>query len=74
MLSALAGSARRLREAAGLRQIDIATAAGVSHATISNFERAKSWPQDVDRIVNAYCDECGVKVHDLWKRAADALH
>ena len=53
-----------------MRQIDIATVAGVSHETISRLERAKSWPLDPDRIVEAYESECGLEQGELWRRAA----
>lgn len=73
MLQALARVAREARLAAGLRQLDIATAAGVSHEMISRLERAQSWPKDPDKIVAAYEQECGLSGGELWKRAAGRL-
>lgn len=73
MLQALARVAREARTEAELRQIDIATAAGVSHELISRLERAQSWPLDPDRIVGAYERECGLAEGEIWKRAAAKL-
>jgi transcriptional regulator with XRE-family HTH domain len=73
MLQQLARVAREARLAAGLRQLDIATAAGVSHETISHLERADGWPLDPDKIVGAYEDECDLQPGELWKRAAARL-
>lgn len=73
MLDALAAVAREARTAAGLTQLDIATAAKVDHTTISRLERAKSWPLEADRIVSCYEKECGLSEGELWKRAAGRL-
>jgi hypothetical protein len=73
MLQQLARVAREARLAAGLRQLDVATAAGVSHETISHLERAEGWPLDPDRIVRAYETECGLDPGTLWKLAAEKL-
>lgn len=73
MLAQLASVALDARRAAGRTQLDIATTAGVSHTTISRFERAQSWPLDPDRIVEAYADECGVDAAELWRAAAARL-
>lgn len=54
---------------AELRQIDIATAAGVSQSVISRLERGKSWPQDPDVVVDAYESECGLPTNEIWERA-----
>jgi transcriptional regulator with XRE-family HTH domain len=54
MLDHLGQAARAARREAGLRQIDIATTAGVSHVTISEFERAQGWPERLDAILDAY--------------------
>lgn len=73
MLVALAAVARDARVAADLTQLDIATTAGVSHATISRFERAEGWPLEVDRVISAYEKELGLPTGELWKRAAGRL-
>jgi len=69
MLQALGRVAREARLAKGLRQIDIATAAGVSHGAISRVERGVSWPKDPDLIVAAYERECGLIEDEIWRRA-----
>jgi len=73
MLDALAAVAREARIAAELTQLDIATAAGTNHATISRFEGGRRWPLDPDRIIRAYEIECGLSEGELWKRAAAKL-
>lgn len=70
MLQALARVAREARLAAALRQLDIATAAGVSHETVSRLERAEGWPLEADRLIDAYEGECGLRRGELWLRAA----
>lgn len=69
MLPHLAATARSAREAAELRQIDIATAAGVAHTSVSRFELGQSWPQDPDRMLGAYAEETGIDELTLWQRA-----
>lgn len=63
---------REARIAAGLRSIDIATAAGVSEGTVSKFELGRGgWRRETDAIVAAYERECGLEPRELWRRAAD---
>jgi transcriptional regulator with XRE-family HTH domain len=73
MLIALGRVVREARLAAGLTQLDVATAAKTSHGSISRLERAASWPEDPDRIVSAYERECKLAEGELWKRAAQRL-
>lgn len=73
MLRYLGLACREARERAGLRQIDIATAAGTTHVTISRLERGHKWPIDPGRIVQAYADELGLEAADLWCTAAQAF-
>jgi transcriptional regulator with XRE-family HTH domain len=60
------------RETAGLRQIDIATAAGTDNGVVSRFESGERLPRDLDRLVAAYGSECGVEPYELWRQALDA--
>jgi transcriptional regulator with XRE-family HTH domain len=71
MLDHLGQAARAARKEAGLRQIDIATTAGVSHVTISEFERGAGWPERLDAILDAYAAETGCEQIDLWVAALD---
>jgi transcriptional regulator with XRE-family HTH domain len=71
MLDHLGAAARKVRRETGLRQIDIATTAGVSHVIISRFERGVAWPEQIDAIVDAYATEAGLRPHDLWARALE---
>lgn len=73
MLDALAAVAREARVAADRTQLDIAVTAGVSHATISRFERAAGWPLNPDAVITAYEQEIGLESGALWKRAAERL-
>lgn len=72
MLQHLGEAARRARETAGLRQIDIATTARVGHVTVSRFERGEAWPHRPDELVDAYAEELGVEAIDLWVAALEA--
>lgn len=72
MLHHLGAACRDARKTAALRQIDIATAAGTTHATISRFETGKRWPVDPDRILAAYAVELGIDPWDLLQSALDA--
>lgn len=71
ILEHLGQAARQARLDAGLRQIDIATTAGVSHTIISQFERAVFWPERLDEIVAAYAQETGCEPVDVWAAALD---
>lgn len=57
------------RREAQLRQIDIAVVAGVSHTIIGRFENGAGVPRDLDRVVQAYADECNVEAVALWTSA-----
>lgn len=71
MLEHIGPAARDARERAGLKQIDIATAARVSHVAVSRFERAESWPRHPDALVEAYAAELGVEPIELWQAALE---
>lgn len=71
ILDHLGQACRAARQHAGLRQIDIATVAGVSHVTISMFERALLWPDRLEEIVAAYAQETGREPVDLWAEAVE---
>lgn len=71
LLDHLGRACRQARIDAGLRQIDIATEAGTTHATISRFEAGKRWPLDPERLVDAYARECAARPRDLWHQAVD---
>jgi transcriptional regulator with XRE-family HTH domain len=72
MLDHLGHACRQRREGAGATQLDVAVRAGTSHATVSRFETGIAWPVSVtvDQLVQAYAEETGATVWDLW---ADAL-
>lgn len=71
MLQHLGWACREARVNAGLRQIDVATAAGTTHASISRFEAGEYWPKHPDAWVAAYASEVGVPGVELWARALE---
>jgi transcriptional regulator with XRE-family HTH domain len=71
MLDYIGRACREARLEADLRQIDIATTAGTTHATVSRFETGSSWPIDPDALVSAYADDCDVHPLTLWTRALE---
>jgi transcriptional regulator with XRE-family HTH domain len=70
MLQELGRVARETREAAGVRQIEIASAAGVTEPVISNLERGIRFPEKLEKVVDGYEDRCRLKRGDLWRAAA----
>lgn len=48
--------------------LEVAQAAGMSEAQISQFERGRSWPRRVDDVVEAYEHECGLEDGAIWRR------
>lgn len=71
MLEHLGAVLREARLAAGLRQIDIATVAGVGHVTLSRLERGVRWPEGLDSVIGAYAQETGRDPADLWAAALE---
>ena len=69
MLDQLGPGRREARLGAGRTQLDVATAAGVSHAVISRLETGTRWPRDPDQVIGGYERECGLLVDELWRRA-----
>lgn len=70
MLECLGAACRDERKEAGVRQIDVATAAGTSHASISRFENGRSWPRcPIDSLLGAYAAETGTAAVALWTEA-----
>jgi transcriptional regulator with XRE-family HTH domain len=71
MLEHIGQAAREARLAGGLRQIDIATTAGTSNATVSRFESGDSWSTNPDGLVDAYAAELGIEPTKLWEAALE---
>lgn len=71
MLERLCRLAREAREAAGRTQLDIATAAGTSHAAVSRFEMGAMPGIGLEEMAAAYERECGLEEGELWRRAID---
>jgi transcriptional regulator with XRE-family HTH domain len=73
MLDWLADTLRTAREEAGVRQHDVALAAGINDSNLSRFERGQAgWPRHTDEMVSAYAAALGVRPVDLWLKAATA--
>lgn len=72
LLEKLAAVCRETRRESGRTQIEIATAVGVGHVTVSRFERAVRWPREIEALVEAYADASGVTARELWLRAIES--
>jgi transcriptional regulator with XRE-family HTH domain len=63
-----------VRRDAGVRQLEVAGTAGVSHTIASRFELGTGLPRSLDALINAYAVECGADPMDLWTRALQRWH
>lgn len=75
MIYWLAQALQQLRRQAdpNVKQVEIAALAGVDQSTIWRLEEeASGWPRQVELIVAAYAEECGVDdPRDVWALAID---
>lgn len=71
MLQRLSRLAREARRAAGRTQLEIATAAGTSHASVSRFESGSLPAVGLESMTAAYERECGLEAGELWRRAVN---
>lgn len=71
MADRLGQACRHARRHAGLRQIDVATEAGIAEGTVSKFEHGTAGWTIADRIVDAYARLLGVTPEALWRAAID---
>jgi transcriptional regulator with XRE-family HTH domain len=62
-LRRLGATLRNMREAQGLKQIEVATAAGVSESQVSDIERGKNNPGWL--LLSRLIDGCGLGVSDF---------
>lgn len=67
VLRALARVCREQRRKREITQAAVAERAGMSRQAIVEFEAARAWPRDPERIVAAYDDHH----HLLWQLAAN---
>jgi transcriptional regulator with XRE-family HTH domain len=66
MLDCLGAACRDARTDAGVKQLDVATRAGTSHASISRFENGRSWPRiPLDTLLSASL--CGRTRSPAWQ-------
>ncbi len=73
MLVSLAQTCRRSRRLRELSQASVADRAGVSRSAVNEFEAARSWSRDPDRLVRGYADS-ELDAANLWLTAAQNLH
>lgn len=73
MLDSLASVCREHRHQRQHTQAHVAERAGVSRSAINEFEAARSWPRDPDRLVLGYADN-EPEAAQLWLTAAQNLH
>lgn len=76
LLPHIAAEVREARVDAGLSFAHVAVHVrkpsgrfGVSESTLLRFERARTWPEDPDAIVEAYATALHVEPRHLWQRA-----
>jgi len=70
MLEPLASVLRAERLKAGVLQADIATRSGASRPSVTKFETRRVIPEiGLDRLVDAYAEECGTTWLELWELA-----
>jgi transcriptional regulator with XRE-family HTH domain len=71
----LAQAARQIREAADVKQVEIAARMGrTDQSTVYRFEEGNRYSRDLDLMIAAYAEECGVGdprgiwalAHELW--------
>lgn len=67
----LGPACRTMREAAGIRLIDVATTADTSEGTLSRFERGHWWPKDPDAWITAYAIELDLPPAEFWRVALE---
>lgn len=71
MLSALAHVCRQAREQAGRKRYHVAARVGHTEKTIERFETGRTWPKDIEAMVDAYAQEAGLEPVELWLRAIE---
>lgn len=71
MAARLGATCRQARRAARprVRQIDVATRAGVGEKTVTHFEAGRWWVRETDAIVQAYADLLDTTPLELWRAA-----
>lgn len=73
MLAELSRVCRQHRRLHEHTQADVAERADVSRSAINEFEAARSWPRDPDRLVRGYAADDHDVVAQLWITAATNL-
>jgi hypothetical protein len=72
MLESLALVCRQRRRLLEHSQATVADRAGVARTVINEFEAARTWPRDPDRLVRGYADD-ELTAAQLWNAAAQNL-
>jgi hypothetical protein len=69
MIFWLAHAAREAREAADRKQVHIAAEIDRDQSVITNFEKGKTQPRELDRIIAGYASDLEIPEYQLWERA-----
>lgn len=67
----LAVAAKQLREAAERKQVHIAAGADVDQSTVWRFEKQKTFPRDINAVVDAYAEDLDTQPIEIWAHALE---
>lgn len=71
MIFWLAHAAREARAEAGRKQVHIAAEIDRDQSVITNFEKGKTQPRELDRIIAGYASDLEIPEYQLWQRALE---
>lgn len=69
MLPCLGHAAKEIREAAGVRPIQVAVHVERDTKAVLSFEQGRAWPRKLDSFLALYAERVGVEPAEIWKRA-----
>lgn len=69
MMYFLAHAAREARTEAGRKQVHVAAEIDRDQSVITNFEKGKTQPRELDRIIAGYASDLEIPEYQLWERA-----
>jgi hypothetical protein len=73
MIAALAHVCWAARDSKKTSLARVAANAGVSEGVIKAFEEGRTWPKNVEAIVDAYAQLVGQKACEIWEMAAGIM-
>lgn len=71
MMYFLAHAAREARTEAGRKQVHVAAEIDRDQSVITNFEKGKTQPRELDRIIAGYASDLEIPEYQLWQRALE---